>query len=318
MIPSRNTMKKLNFVLSLITQDNDYQIEQAASAEETARRLGLDLKIVFADNDAIQQSQQILQFIQSKSAALPDGIILEPAGGTALPQVAHAAATAGIGWVVLNRHTDYLHELRRTNRVPIFAVSSDSVEVGRIQARQLAAFLPNGGTALYLQGPSDSTTATQRTDGMHASKPANIQLKMMKAQWTEASAYKAISAWLRLSTSQQSHVDVIAAQNDAMASGARKAFQEVFDQDARDRWLALPYMGCDGVPNSGHAWVKSGLLAATVITPPLAGQALDMLAGALQTGALPPELTLVAPSSFPTMEALTRSQKARFAIASKI
>lgn len=318
MIPSRNTMKKLNFVLSLITQDNDYQIEQAASAEETARRLGLDLKIVFADNDAIQQSQQILQFIQSKSAALPDGIILEPAGGTALPQVARAAATAGIGWVVLNRHTDYLHELRRTNRVPIFAVSSDSVEVGRIQARQLAAFLPNGGTALYLQGPSDSTTAKQRTDGMHASKPANIQLKMMKAQWTEASAYKAITAWLRLSTSQQSHVDVIAAQNDAMASGARKAFQEVFDQDARDRWLALPYMGCDGVPNSGQAWVKSGLLAATVITPPLAGQALDMLAGALQTGALPPELTLVAPSSFPTMEALTRSQKTRSAIASKI
>jgi len=318
MIPSGNTMKKLNFVLSLITQDNDYQIEQAASAEETARRLGLDLKIVFADNDAIQQSQQILQFIQSKSAALPDGIILEPAGGTALPQVARAAATAGIGWVVLNRHTDYLHELRRTNRVPIFAVSSDSVEVGRIQARQLAAFLPNGGTALYLQGPSDSTTAKQRTDGMHASKPANIQLKMIKAQWTEASAYKAITAWLRLSTSQQSHVDVIAAQNDAMASGARKAFQEVFDQDARDRWLALPYMGCDGVPNSGQAWVKSGLLAATVITPPLAGQALDMLAGALQTGALPPELTLVAPSSFPTMEALTRSQKTRSAIASKI
>ncbi len=72
-------MKKLNFVLSLITQDNDYQIEQAASAEEIARRLGLDLKIVFADNDAIQQSQQILEFIQTKSAALPDGIILEPA-----------------------------------------------------------------------------------------------------------------------------------------------------------------------------------------------------------------------------------------------
>ena len=79
-------MKKLKFVLSLITQDNDYQIEQAASAEEIARRLGLDLKIVFADNDAIQQSQPILEFIQSKSAAPPDGIILEPAGGTALPQ----------------------------------------------------------------------------------------------------------------------------------------------------------------------------------------------------------------------------------------
>lgn len=318
MIRAETRMKKLNFVLSLITQDNDYQIEQAASAEEIAHRLGLDLKIVFADNDAIQQSQQILQFIQTKSAALPDGIILEPAGGTALPQVARAAAMAGIGWVVLNRHADYLHELRKLNRVPIFAVSSDSVEVGRIQARQLAALLPNGGTAVYLQGPSDSTTARQRTDGMQATKPANIQLKMMKAQWTEASAYKAVTAWLRLSTSQQSHVDVIAAQNDAMAVGARKAFQEVFDQNARDRWLALPYMGCDGVSNSGQAWVKSGLLAATVITPPLAGQALEMLAGSLQTGAIPPEITLVAPSSFPTMEALARSQRTRSALVREI
>ncbi len=171
---------------------------------------------------------------------------------------------------------------------------------------------------MYLQGPSDSTTARQRTDGMQATKPANIQLKMMKAQWTEASAYKAVTAWLRLSTSQQSHVDVIAAQNDAMAVGARKAFQEVFDQNARDRWLALPYMGCDGVSNSGQAWVKSGLLAATVITPPLAGQALEMLAGSLQTGAIPPEITLVAPSSFPTMEALARSQRTRSALAREI
>jgi ribose transport system substrate-binding protein len=311
-------MKKLSFVLSLITQDNDYQIEQAASAEEAARRLGLDLKIIFADNDAIQQSQQILQFIQTKSAALPDGIILEPAGGTALPQVARAAASAGIAWVVLNRHADYLHELRKINRVPIFAVSSDSVEVGRIQARQLAAFLPNGGTALYIQGPSDSTTAKQRTDGLHATKSVAIQLKMMKAQWTEASAYKAITAWLRLTTSQQSHIDLIAAQNDAMAVGARKAFQEVPDQNARDRWLSLPYIGCDGVPKTGQAWVKSGLLAATVVAPPLAGQALDMLAGSLQNGAVPPELTLVTPSSFPSIEMLSRrSQQTRIASAGK-
>jgi F420-0:gamma-glutamyl ligase-like protein len=47
-------MKKPRFVVALITQDNDYQIEQATSAEEAARRLGVDVQIVFADNDAIQ------------------------------------------------------------------------------------------------------------------------------------------------------------------------------------------------------------------------------------------------------------------------
>ena len=33
-------MKKLRFLVSLTTNDNDYQIEQAQSAEEAARKLG--------------------------------------------------------------------------------------------------------------------------------------------------------------------------------------------------------------------------------------------------------------------------------------
>jgi ribose transport system substrate-binding protein len=297
-------MKKPRFVVALITQDNDYQIEQAASAEEAARRLGVDVQVVFADNDSIQQSQQVLKFIQSSSEALPDGIILESVSGTALPLVARAATAAGIGWVVLNRGADYIAQLRRTHKVPIFSVAADNHEVGRIQGRQLAALFPKGGSALCIQGPSDSTTARLRTEGMEQTKPANVQMKAIRGQWTEASAYKALSAWLRLSTSQQSHNDVIIAQNDAMAMGARKAFHELSDSNARDRWLRLPYLGCDGVPKTGQAWVKSGSLAATVIVPPLAGQALVMLTAALQTGVIPPDLTLVAPSSFPALESL--------------
>ncbi len=92
-------MKKLKFVVSLTTNDNDYQIEQAAAAEDAARRLGVDVQLLYADNDAIMQSQQLLKIIQSNSDSHPDGIIFEPVGGTAMPQVAKAAAAAGIGWV---------------------------------------------------------------------------------------------------------------------------------------------------------------------------------------------------------------------------
>src|SRR5246127_3300580 len=147
-------MKKLNFLLSLTTTDNDYQIEQAAAAEETARRLGAEVQIVHADNDSIAQSQQLLKVIQSRSDAHPDGIIFEPVGGTALPQVARAAAAAGIAWVVLNRDGYYLSDLRRAYKVPVFAISSDHEEIGRLQGQQLAALLPNGGSVLLIQGPS--------------------------------------------------------------------------------------------------------------------------------------------------------------------
>src|SRR5438034_10624074 len=197
-------MKKLNFLLSLTTTDNDYQIEQAAAAEEAARRLGADVQIVHADNDSIAQSQQLLKVIQSRSDAHPDGIIFEPVGGTAMPQVARAAAAAGIGWVVLNREVDYLADLRRNFKVPLFSLTSDHEEIGRIQGRQIAALLPQGGSILLIQGPAESLAARQRATGMQETKPSSVQVKGMKANWTEASAYKTVSSWLKLSTSQPS------------------------------------------------------------------------------------------------------------------
>ena len=90
-------MRKLRFLVSLMTNDNDYQIEQANSAQETARRLGVEAQIVYANNDAITQSTQILRAIQAPEKDRPDGVVFEPVGGTALPQVARAAANAEIG-----------------------------------------------------------------------------------------------------------------------------------------------------------------------------------------------------------------------------
>jgi ribose transport system substrate-binding protein len=281
-------------------------MEQAAAAQEAAKRLNVELEILYAENDAILQSQQLLKIIQSNSGSHPDGIIFEPVGGTALPQVAKAAAAAGIGWVVLNREVDYLSELRRAYKVPVFAVTSDHEEIGRLQGKQLAALLPHGGSVLLIQGPSESLAAKQRTTGMYETKPIGVQVKLMKGNWTEASAYKAVSSWLKLSTSQQTPIDVIAAQNDAMALGARKAFQELGDSVARDRFLAAPYLGIDGVSKTGQSWLRRGLLNATIVVPANTDQALDMLVHAVQSGTIPPEKTLTVPRSMPIVEELAR------------
>jgi len=303
-----NPMKKMKFVVSLITLDNDYQIEQAVAAEQTARGLGVDIQIIYADSDAITQSQQLLEIIQSNPDSHPNGIILESAGGTGFPQVARAAAKAGIGWVLLNRHVPYISDLREIYRTPLFCVSSDNKMVGRIQGNQFRALLPDGGSVLYIQGPSDSATAMQRTEGMLETK-GDIQVKLMRGQWTEASSYRAISSWLQLSTSRQSHFDIIAAQNDAMAMGARKAFGELTQSDANQHWLDLPFLGVDGVRKTGLTWVKRGLLSATIVVPPNSSTALEMLARALQTSVIPPEITTISPTVFPSMEELSAAHR---------
>jgi ABC-type sugar transport system substrate-binding protein len=301
-------VKKLKFLISLTTDDNDYQQEQASAALEAAARLGVEVELVYAENDAVLQSQQLLKAIQSSPELRPNGIIFEPVGGTAMPQVARAAAVAGIGWVVLNRDVEYLADLRRSFKVPIFSITSDHEEIGRIQGKQIGALLPKGGSVLLVQGPAESLAAKQRATGMQAAKPANVQVKSIKANWTESSAHKAVSSWLKLSTSQQSVLDAIAAQDDSMAVGARKAFQEIPDPALRERWLAIPLLGIDGMPKTGQNDVHRGVLAATIIVPTNTGIGIEMLSHALTNGVNPPEQTLTHAQSFPPIEDLARKQ----------
>lgn len=295
-----------NFLVSLITKENHYQLEQAKSAEETARKLGAIAQIIYAGNDAINQSQQLLGVIQS-SRAHPDAIIVEPVGGTGFPHVARAAVAAGMGWVVLNREAGYISELRRTSRAPVFCVSSNHLEAGRLQGQHLAAFVPKDGTAFYIQGPSTTATARQRTIGMEQTKPAGIKLVYLKGNWTEESAYKAVCSWMKLSTSKKAQIDMVVAQNDDMAMGARKAFQEHADPEVRDKWLSLPFSGCDGLARTGQAFVRSGLLAATIVIPPNTSVAMELFAESSRAGKQPLDLVLTAPVSFPPINQIASS-----------
>ena len=296
-------MKRLSFLVSLTNNDNDYQQEQAAAAEKAARRLGVDLTVIHANNDALAQSQQLLHYIQDSTVAKPDAILFEPAGGTAFPQVARAAAAAGIGWVVLNHEADYILELRRLYKVPVFAVSADHVEIGMIQGKQFAALLPNGGSMLYIEGPANSSAAKERSTGMNRAKPVNIQVKTMRANWTEESAYKTVSSWLRLQTSQEAKIDLVGAQDDSMAMGARKAFSEIAEGD-RARWMKIPITGCDGMPKTGQSWVKNGTLAATIFIRPNTDLAMEMLVEHFKSGAALPEKKTTTPESVPSLAEL--------------
>jgi ribose transport system substrate-binding protein len=297
-------MDKPSFLVSLITQENDYQLEQAASAQAAAAKLGVNLQIIYANNDAVLQTQQILQFIQEPSRR-PDAILVEPVG-TGMPQVAKAAVSAGVAWAVINAGVDYLQQLRRRAMVPVFSVMSDHEEIGKIQGQQLGAILGEMGCVLSIEGPGGRDVARLRAKGMMAAKPAGVTVKALKGDWTQRSGYHAIKQWLSLSTSRDLHVGLIACQNDDMAIGARRAFEELGDTKDRDFWLQLPILGCDGVPKTGQSWVRDGRMTATVVSPPLMGDAMQMLAIARKGGAQPAERTLVAPVSFPPVADLKR------------
>lgn len=297
-------MNKLKVLLSLITESNDFQQEQASLAAATAQRLGIQLQTIFAGGDAIVQSQQLLQAVQSKDNR-PDAIVFEPVG-TGLAVVAKAAVSAGIAWVIMNRDVDYLSELRQLNKAPCFEISNDHLEIGRIQGCQIAALLPSGGNILFIQGPVNHDAARLRAAGFGETKPVNVQVRALKGHWTEASGYEAVTSWLRLSTSHQAPPAAVLAQNDDMAIGVRRAFQENTTGEERLRLLGLPFLGCDGLPKTGQAYLAKGLLHATVFSPALTGRALEILEQALNSGKQPSERTLIAPSSIPSLDVLAK------------
>ncbi len=297
-------MKKPQILLSLMTEENDYQLEQAASARRAAVGLPVELQILFANNDTITQSTQILRAIQGEAAQRPDAVIFEPVGGTALPQVARAACKAGIGWGVLNNLPDYFPELRQTNGAPVFCVSTDQEEIGRIQGRQFAALLPRGGNVLYVQGPSEHFAAKQRTSGMQSVLPANIHISGLRANWTDEGAARSVASWLKLTAANKLRVDLVGAQNDLMAMAARKVLEGVSDLTERERWMSCPFTGSDGLEKTGQTWVRDGLLTATVVMPLSAPHALKLMLHSLGKPGQVQERNWLTPESFPPLNLL--------------
>jgi len=300
-------MKKLSFLVSLMTDKNAYQKDQAAAAKAAATRLGVDVRIFFADSDAVTQSEQLLRAIQSDAEdERPAGIVVHPVG-TALERVAREAAVRGIGWALVNREADYIAELRDRHNVPAFMLTLDQEEIGRIQGRQFAVLLPRGGTVIYIIGPSMNPVFKLRQAGMLATKPANIQIVTLRGNLTQDSGYEAVGSWLRLPTSRTTLVDLVAGQNDDMAMGARQAFEDAMSGEERERWTSLPYTGCDASSGAGAEWIRRGSLTASVYLPPTAGLAVETLAQAIQAKTQPSLQRQIAPVSRPSLESLAEA-----------
>jgi ABC-type sugar transport system substrate-binding protein len=283
-------------VVSLISEEQEFQRLQAEEALATAARLGLEAGVLFAGNDAARQARELARLAQRPEDERPAAIVVETVTGEGLEQVARAAVASGIGWVILNRQVPYLEALRRQQPgLAICMVSTDQEEVGRIQARQFRALLPRGGALLYVQGPADTSVARDRLRGVEAgTRGAAIRLEVVNGDWSEHSGEQAVASWLRLAASACPRPDLVGCQNDAMAMGARRALAAL-----RPEWGDVPLTGCDGLPAGGRRLVDEGVLAATVATPSNTGPALERIASWLRSGIVPPREVLIEPHSHP-------------------
>lgn len=291
--------------LSLFLTDgaNDFMHALAAETRTAAQRRGFTLDVHFAENQAVQQIQQIYHELHAPEDQRPEAALVLPVHDNTLERVARSAAGAGVGWICLHRATGDLDAIRAEHpEVPISLVGPDQEEIGRLQGRKLIAFLKHGGRVLYIQGRTGNSSVPRRAAGLRESiRGTGIEIgDTIDGNWNSSDAEQAVGRWLRLMIG---HVNLhgVVCQNDAMAVGVRRAIRQAAESLHRPDLLKLPVLGCDGLEDVGRKLVDQGELAATVVLPFSGGVAVDLFADAKASGQMPPREVVLKPHAYPSV-----------------
>ena len=157
---------------------------------------------------------------------------------------------------------------------------------------------------LYLRGPSMSSIASRRFEGLDSAKPKNVDVKSVKVQGSTAeSAYTAVSSWLNLSTVKPEGTRVIASQNADFIFGARKAFETTSDAEKKKCWRAVRGRGHSEADQAAGGSRRVSRGCATSLTMEIA---LERLVRGMKKGSQPPEKTFVEAHSYPSLEELAK------------
>jgi ABC-type sugar transport system substrate-binding protein len=288
-------MARGRITLSLVNETNDYQLLIKADALAAAQRLGFELGIQSAQGDVIQQIKQVYEWINRPPETRPRVLMLFPVKDASLERVLRDAAHAGMLCIILNRRPDYVDTLRREFPQAWFGtVSPDQLEVGRIQGRQVRALLPGGGFFLYVMGPSVASAPQDRLAGMRETlQGLNFDWAQVHGDWTDTIAEKAVKQWFQIMRHTDVRLQMVVAQNDAMAIGARNALEALAADLHRPALSAVALVGVDGHPDVGRRLVDEGRLAATIVQLSSGGPAVEWAAKVLD--GLGPSVDVVLP-----------------------
>lgn len=279
--------------LFLRSLENDYQYRMREDALATAGHLGFRVTVMEAQDDPEKQRAQIAALASGEEATRLAAVMVSPVSDDKLLESAWAVGAAGVGWVLLNRQAVYVDHLRSDfPSLPIFSVTADQVEIGRLQGRQLKAALPEGGNVLCILGRPDTSSAKCRLEGLREEMDGGSwALTLLDGDWTSEGARRAVELWLR-GHGRQMPAAIVCAQNDDMAMGAQQALQAAALPN-------VPVIGCDGSPDYGQRLVREGRLLATVEVPSGSGLAMEWIARARAGGTRPPASVVLPVRSVP-------------------
>ncbi|PBC63694.1 transporter [Streptomyces sp. Tue6028] len=242
---SSSTTQKVG--LSLSTLNNPFFVQIKAGAQQEAKKLGADLTVTDAQNDASQQANQLQNFTSSGVGS----IIVNPVDSDAAGPAVRSANKADIPVVGVDRGV---------NKADTAAlVASDNVAGGKLGAQALAEKLGGKGKIVILQGLAGTSASRERGAGFAEGLKAYPGIQVVARQPADFDRTKGLDVMTNL---LQAHPDIqgVFAENDEMALGAIKALGSKAGK-------SVSVIGFDGTPDGLKA-VQAGTLYASVAQQP--------------------------------------------------
>jgi ribose transport system substrate-binding protein len=264
---------KFTIGMSQCNLGEPWRVQMNAEIKKAAA-LHPEITVVFKDarNDTLTQRAQIEEFVNSGV----DLLIVSPKEAAPLTQPIAEAYKKGIPVIVLDRRvlgTDFTQ-----------FIGADNKKIGKAAGAWIAQRLSKSPTAkiVELEGLMTSTPAQDRhkgfVDGIQGS-PARVVFST-DTQWLEANARKEMDSALARNPK------IVYAHNDPAAHGAYLAAK------AAGREKDISFVGVDGLPYEGQAYVKQGLLDASFQYPTGGSEAIESALQILHKQSVPKEVTL--------------------------
>jgi len=261
--------------LSVSTQNNPFFVTLVEGAKGAAAKLGVDLQVTDAGDDAAKQATDIETLVSSGISVL----IVNPVDSDAVAGSVQAAISKGVKVISVDR---------AVNGVEVDCqIASDNVAGAAMATQYIVDTVGEGAVVAELQGTTGASAAIDRSAGFHS--VADTKLSVAASQTANFDRAQGMSVMENI-LQGNGDIQAVFAANDEMALGALEAIS-----GAGKKVLVV---GFDATDDAVEA-VKAGRMGATIAQQPaLLGataveNALKLINGETVEKNIPVEVTLI-------------------------
>ncbi|MFD0829369.1 ribose ABC transporter substrate-binding protein RbsB [Neobacillus sp. M.A.Huq-85] len=240
----KENLKDVKIGLSVSTLNNPFFVSLKNGVQKEAKVLGMEVKVVDAQNDSAKQINDVEDLIQQGV----DVLLINPTDSAAISTAVQSANNIGIPVITLDRSAD-------KGKVAAL-VASDNIKGGEMAGNYIVKELGEKAKVAELEGVPGASATRERGKGFH--NIADQKLNVVEQQSADFDRTKGLTVMENLLQANPD-IQAVFAHNDEMALGAIEAINSSGKN--------IMVIGFDGNDDALKA-IKAGKMEATVAQQP--------------------------------------------------